>query len=169
MLDRIAETTDALLPGAGEPPELRAPETSFRFLDRRQLRELLKLAHRRSYEPGAVIISAGDRAEAMYLVVEGTVVVVDRSTPDVPPVSTLWPGEVFGELSFLGAVPSKSVVAVDHVLLDALDGDIVHAVLAADVPLAAAFYRSLAVLVARRLNQDSGTAGWLVPVDPASS
>ena len=57
MLDRIVEVTDALLPGAGEPPELRAPETSFRFLDRRQLRELLKLAHRRSFPPGTAIIT----------------------------------------------------------------------------------------------------------------
>jgi hypothetical protein len=165
MLDRIVETTDALLPGAGEPPELRAPETSFRFLDRRQLRELLKLAHRRSFEPGEVIISAGDRSEAMYLVVEGRAFVVDPSAPHGPPIHTLWPGELFGELSFLGAVPAKSVVAADHVLVDALDGDVIHAVVGADAPLAAAFYRSLAVLVARRLNQDASTSGWVVPLE----
>ena len=165
MLERIVETTDALLPGAGEPPELRVPETSFRFLDRRQLRELLTRSHRCSFEPGAVIIAAGNRSEAMYVVVEGSASVVDPAEPDMPSIHTLWPGDLFGELSFLGAVPSKSVVARDHVLLDALDGDSLHAVLAADVPLAAAFYRSLAVLLARRLNQDSGTAEWVVPGD----
>jgi hypothetical protein len=59
MSERLTETTDALVPGAGEPPEIRAPETSFRYLDRRQLRELLKLAARRSYSTGAAIITAG--------------------------------------------------------------------------------------------------------------
>ena len=167
MLDRIVEVTDALLPGAGEPPEQRAPETSFRFLDRRQLRDLLRLTHRQAFAPGDAIITSGDRSEALYVVVEGTATVVGGSAPDAPPVHTLWPGELFGELSFLGAVPSKSVIAAGDVVVDVLDGDVVHAVLAADTALAAAFYRSLAFLVARRLNEGSSTAGWMVPGGPS--
>ncbi|MEA2843366.1 MAG: extracellular factor 3-hydroxypalmitic acid methyl ester biosynthesis protein, partial [Actinomycetota bacterium] len=64
-----------------------------------------------------------------------------------------WPGELFGELSFLGTVPSKSVIADHDVVVDVLRGDEVHATLDADPAFAAAFYRSLAVLVARRLNE----------------
>ncbi|HVM15682.1 MAG TPA: cyclic nucleotide-binding domain-containing protein [Egibacteraceae bacterium] len=161
MLDRIMETTDALAPGAGEPYELRAPDVSFRFLDRRQLRELLGMARRRSYPAGSVIIAAGERSPAMYLLTEGTALVVTE-WPLGRPVATLWPGELFGELSFLGSVPTRNVVADTDVVVDVLHGDSVHTMLDADAGLAAAFYRSLAVLVAHRLNTDSSAAGWVM-------
>jgi hypothetical protein len=147
MMDRIQETTDALLPGADEPPEVRAPETSFRFLDRRQLRQLMSVAKRRSVGTDQVVISAGDRSPAMYLIVEGTATVLSGGER----IARLWPGELFGDLSFLGGVPSRSVVAESDVVVDVLDGKSVHALLDADPVLAAAFYRSLAVLGARRL------------------
>ena len=165
MLDRSGETTDALVPGAGEPPEIRTPETAFRFLDRRQLRTLLAVAERRAVTGGSEIIAAGVRSEAMYLVVEGTASVVASGA--APPVAGLWPGELFGELSFLGAVPSKTVVADGDVVVDVLSGDAVHTLLEADLALAAAFYRSLAVLVARRLNEANG--GWSVPATDGGS
>jgi hypothetical protein len=162
MLDRMVETTDALAPGAGEPSDLRAPEVSFRFLDRPQLRSLLKLADRRPFARDSVIVSAGVRSEAMYLLVEGTASVVPSSDAG-PPIATLWPGELFAELSFLGAVPSRSVVAATDVVVDVLHGQAVHSLLESDASLAAGFYRSLAVLVARRLNADSSAGGWAIP------
>ncbi len=165
MMERIVETTDALAPGAGEPHEVRAPETAFRFLDRRQLRTLLDLADRRAFPAGSVLIAAGVRSEAMYLLVEGTASVVSVRGGTAAPVTRLWPGELFGELSFLGAVPSRSVVADSDVLVDVLSSDAAHAVLNSDGALAAAFYRSLAVLVARRLNEDFSPAGWTVLAD----
>ncbi len=166
MLERLVETTDALASGAGERPEVRAPETSFRFLHRTQLRALLQLADRRSFTAGSAIITAGDRSSAMYLLVEGTASVVAPSGAAGPSVARLWPGDLFGELSFLGAVPSKSVVADSDVVVDALGGAAVHFALESDPGLAAAFYRSLAVLVARRLNESASAAGWAVPTDP---
>lgn len=117
------------------------------------------MAERRALTSGSEIIAAGARSEAMYLVIEGSASVVASGA--APPVAGLWPGEVFGELSFLGAVPSKSVVADGDVVVDVLSGDAVHTLLEADVVLAAAFY-SLAVLVAHRLNE-SAPGGWAVP------
>jgi hypothetical protein len=165
MMDRIVETTDALAPGAGEPHDVRAPETAFRFLDRRQLRALLEVADRRPFPAGSVLIAAGVRSEAMYLLLEGTASVVAVSAGAAGSIASLWPGELFGELSFLGAVPSRSVVADSDVVVDVLSSDAVHSVLDSDTALAAAFYRSLAVLVARRLNENGSTAGWTVPVN----
>jgi CRP-like cAMP-binding protein len=147
---------------------VRAPETSFRFLDRRQLRALLKLADRRAVAGGSVIIAAGDRSEALYLLVEGTASVVAPS-PAAAPIARLWPGELFGELSFLGAIPSKSVLADSDVMVDVLAGDAVHSILDSDSAMAAGFYRSLAVLVARRLNDNASSTGWTVPVDAGSA
>ena len=164
MLDRIQETTDALAPGGGEASEVRAPDVSFRFLDRRQLRQLLGLARRRSYAAGSVIIAAGVRSPAMYLLIEGAASVVTRS-PGERAVATLWPGELCGELSFLGTVPTRTVVADTDVVVDVLHGDTVHAMLDCDADLAANFYRSLAVLVAHRLNADASAAGWVVDAD----
>ena len=165
MLDRIVETTDALAPGAGESHDVRAPETAFRFLDRRQLRVLLNVARRQSFPAGSVVIAAGVRSEAMYLLLEGTASVFGPAEEAAVPLATLWPGELFGELSFLGAVPSRSVVTDSDVVVDVLGDHAVHSLLESDGGLAAAFYRSLAVLVARRLNTDTTSAGWVVPDD----
>jgi hypothetical protein len=55
-------------------------------------------------------------------------------------------------------------VADSDVVVDVLSSDAVHSVLDSDTALGAAFYRSLAVLVARRLNGNASTAGWTVPV-----
>ncbi len=63
-------------------------------------------------------------------------------------------------------MPSKSVVADSDVVVDALGGAAVHFALESDPGLAAAFYRSLAVLVARRLNESASAGGWAVPTDP---
>lgn len=54
------------------------------------------------------------------------------------------------------------MVTDEDVVVDVLDGDAVHALLEAEVALAAVFYRSLAVLIARRLNSTSA-GGWAVP------
>jgi CRP-like cAMP-binding protein len=169
MMDRIVETTDALAPGAGEPHEVRAPETAFRLLDRRQLRTLLEVADRRPFPAGSVIIAAGARSEAMYLLLEGTASVVAASVGAAAPIARLWPGELFGELSFLGAVPSRSVVADSDVVVDVLSSDAVHSILESDTALAAAFYRSLAVLVARRLNEKASSVGWAVPLNDTAA
>jgi CRP-like cAMP-binding protein len=126
---------------------------------------LLAVADRRSLPAGSVIIAAGTRSQAMYLLVEGTASVVTPAPHPTAAVATLWPGELFGELSFLGAVPSRSVVADSDVVVDVLGDYAVHSLLNSDGELAAPFYRSLAVLVARRLNGDTTTAGWDVPLD----
>ncbi len=107
----------------------------------------MKPADRRAVAAGSVIIAAGDRARrctswSRGRVGDGIVVVAHR---------TAVAGELFGELSFLGAIPSKSVLADSDVVVDVLSGDAVHSILDSDPVLAARFYRSLAVLVARPL------------------
>jgi hypothetical protein len=54
-------------------------------------------------------------------------------------------------------------VAATDVVVDVLHGQAVHSLLESDASLAAGFYRSLAVLVARRLNADSSAGGWAIP------
>ncbi|HKY96092.1 MAG TPA: cation:proton antiporter, partial [Kiloniellales bacterium] len=73
--------------------------------------ELLPLFRPRSAQPGERIFRTGDRAEALYFIVEGRVEVV---LPEGNSVE-LGPGDVFGEMALLsGRRRSADVVALDY-------------------------------------------------------
>jgi CRP-like cAMP-binding protein len=65
-----------------------------------------------SYEAGAVVIREGDVAEHFFVVVEGEVEVSRRGPNGVDrPVTTLGPGEYFGEVGLLRHAPRNARVA----------------------------------------------------------
>jgi CPA2 family monovalent cation:H+ antiporter-2 len=73
--------------------------------------ELLPMFRPRSAQPGERIFRAGDRADALYFVAEGS---VEVELPDETHVE-LGPGDVFGEMALLsGRRRSADVVAVDY-------------------------------------------------------
>src|SRR5690606_3502069 len=65
-------------------------------------------------------------------------------------------GDVFGEMSFLeSAAASASIVAQEPCELDVIEGAFVHSLLGSVPGLAARFYQSLAVTLARRLRENT--------------
>jgi CRP-like cAMP-binding protein len=89
-------------------------------LDAQQLDVLAKVAKRRTYPKGSVLMKEGDDGRSMFVIEDGSVNVTLADEPK--PVATLYAGDIIGEASFLmGAKRSASVVAAEDV--DAVEID----------------------------------------------
>jgi CRP/FNR family transcriptional regulator, cyclic AMP receptor protein len=77
----------------------------FSNLSKRHVRELAKHAKVVDYAPGAAIVEAGERGDALYLVVEGRATVAGKS-------GALRPGDFFGEMALVDGQPrSRTILA----------------------------------------------------------
>jgi CRP/FNR family cyclic AMP-dependent transcriptional regulator len=84
----------------------------FAGLSQAQLDRLTERAASRSYPKGAIVINEGDEAGTLFIVQTGTVKVYlsDENGREVI-LSTLGPGEHFGELALLDDTPRSASVA----------------------------------------------------------
>jgi CRP/FNR family transcriptional regulator, cyclic AMP receptor protein len=85
----------------------------FEKLSRRQMQQLERIVHRRTYRAGEVIFHAGDTGVAMYVILAGEVriVVPGESKESQIEVSRLSSGELFGEMALLDTAP-RSATAI---------------------------------------------------------
>ena len=78
----------------------------FANLDRHELDELGLLATELAFGPGKVLFRQGDRAQEMFIVVEGTLVV----TRDDVYIADIGPGGFAGEMALLTDCPRNATV-----------------------------------------------------------
>lgn len=90
---------------------------------------LLRMAMRRSYRRGEVILQQGVRLHGLYIIHRGKVrVEVEGEGSTV--LTQLGPGQLFGEMAFLMNSPaSASIVADEEVEVDSIRRDDVYALL----------------------------------------
>ena len=125
-----------------------------RFLTDEHWSELLQRAQRRTFAAGDVILEEGSPNRALYILRRGCLRVEHEYLNGRVEISRLGPGEIFGEMSFVEeALASASVVADEAAEVDCLDEGEFASLLAADLDLAARFYRSLACTLAERLRR----------------
>ena len=151
MSERINETISALLSGddRGDEPTI---ENTFRFLRAEDRTILIESAPRRSFAAGEAIIRQGARRQALYVVENGFVRIEVQTRAGRVVLARLWPGEVFGEISFLGnAEASAWAIADEDTEVRVLDRDHVYAIVARSPTFGMQFYQSLAVQLASRL------------------
>jgi CRP/FNR family transcriptional regulator, cyclic AMP receptor protein len=80
---------------------------------RGMLEELARLGETRMWESGAIVVSEGDDADAMYLIHQGELrAFVVGEAGRVVELNTLGPGEFFGELMLSGEVRVASVQVI---------------------------------------------------------
>ena len=79
-----------------------------------ELAEITKHAVARSFRPRTVLVSEGEKTDALYIIVEGKAraYVGDASGREVV-LSIMGPGEYFGEIAFDAGPRSASVITVD--------------------------------------------------------
>jgi CRP/FNR family transcriptional regulator, cyclic AMP receptor protein len=85
----------------------------FDQLTRRQMKEVERIVHQRTYRAGEVIFHSGDTGVALYVLLAGEVKIVlpgETSDEDLE-VARLSAGELFGELALLDSSP-RSATAV---------------------------------------------------------
>ena len=75
-----------------------------------------------AYEAGTIIIQEGSKHGALYLLLEGSVLITKSGYDYI--VAQLSPGAIFGEMSFFTKKPRHSnVIASDDVLVVTMDED----------------------------------------------
>ncbi len=124
----------------------------FHFLTSDDLRLLAEKAKRVAYSPGEIVLSEGHEAKGIFVLRSGRVKVEKRFTQLPHTITTLGPGEVFGEVSFVDSqLASASVVAIEASEADVLEKADVFSLLASVPGLSSRFYQSLALKLAERL------------------
>ncbi len=78
----------------------------FSRLGKRHLRQIAKLADFVEFPPGDFVVQAGERGDALYVVLGGRAKVVGKSRG-----RTLRAGDVFGEMALLDGQPRSATVA----------------------------------------------------------
>ena len=68
----------------------------FRNLTAKELSEIMRMLHSQRFSPGSVILRAGDKARALYIIVSGS---VEMASSDQRVI--LAPGQFFGELGLI--------------------------------------------------------------------
>jgi CRP-like cAMP-binding protein len=117
---------------------------------------LLKHGERKSLDQGEVIIQEGIDIDAMYIVLEGELIVKTRSQ-----LVNLGVGEVVGEMSLVDErPPSATVEAATQSTLFVIPKAALQEKLEADVGFAARFYRAIAIFLSGRLRGTASRYGY---------
>src|SRR6185436_5956522 len=90
--------------------ELLARVPLFQQLDQADLERIAAATRSESYEPGKEIVRIGDAGHALYVVLEGTVLVVYPARSSDVELARLGVGEFFGEMAILNEKPRSATV-----------------------------------------------------------
>ena len=96
-------------------PAVLSEVALFRGLSSEQLAELASLLHRREFEAGANVMTAEERGESAYVILEGSVKVYIAQTDGTEVIlAILGPGEIVGEMSVADSLGrSASVLTLE--------------------------------------------------------
>jgi CRP-like cAMP-binding protein len=120
---------------------------------------LLAAATRLAYSPGDVIVRGGKSVPAMFVLRSGRAHVALEGPHDGGPLVRLAPGDVFGESLLLPDEGScLAVFADDEVSADLIEGRAIEMLVASRPGFGLRFFRSLAGLLLRRVQQLAGVA-----------
>jgi transglutaminase-like putative cysteine protease len=115
-------------------------------------RALLARAERRVYQPGDVLIEQEKTSHSLFRIHSGFATVKREHEGSTVELSRMEPGTWFGEMSLLENAPaSATVIADSRIELDELSETSLQDFLAAEPRVAADFYRSLSIMLSRRL------------------
>ncbi|MGF1499061.1 MAG: cyclic nucleotide-binding domain-containing protein [Elainellaceae cyanobacterium] len=112
---------------------------------------LISAGEKRAVPAGTVLIREAQPVDALYILLNGTLVVMVEAMGDRE-LAHLHSGEVVGEMSFIESrLPSATVKALEPSLVLALPRQMLTTKLEQDVGFASRFHRALAVLLSSRL------------------
>jgi CRP/FNR family transcriptional regulator, cyclic AMP receptor protein len=132
------------------------PDSALQELTRNDWTLIGSKAKQMSFKIGEAIVKEGARIEYLYVLRQGTASVELEGTTSRVVIAMLTPGEVCGEMAFLGdSTATAEVVAKDEVQVDAIWADDLRQLISVFPGFGIRFYRSLAVVLAQRLRQTS--------------
>lgn len=92
-----------------DPTETLRQVPLFSSLDKKELALLAKLVKEQTYQPGTTIVKAGAGGHGLYIIKEGEVSIIQ----DGKTVSSMGPGQFFGEISVLDGGPRTADVRAE--------------------------------------------------------
>jgi len=143
-----------------EPPRLSTLRQLplFATLSRLELNVVDCLLHERRYLKGEIIFDEGEDGQALYVVIDGRVLICQQGEPEAGRIIEIDAGVVFGELALLDNVPRarQARAEEDCVLASLSRGDFeslldTHAVIASKIAL------QLARQLGRQLREQTHT------------
>jgi CRP-like cAMP-binding protein len=139
----------------GSAPEqllsaLQTAKNRLEYLTRNDWALIIDRTQRLTFKKNEKLVEQGKPTKMLYLVAAGKVNVVVAQTP----IARIGPGEICGEMAFLeNSVPSATATAEDGVEAYALGWNVLEDLFELYPHLASRFYRSLAVILSRRLRE----------------
>jgi histidine ammonia-lyase len=116
---------------------------------------MLAVGQSKQVPPATVLLREGEPADALYIVLRGTVSVSARASGGRE-IASVGRGEVLGEISFIdNRLPTATVQALDDVTVFVLSREQLSAKLVRDTGFAARFYRALSVFLSDRLRKSN--------------
>lgn len=88
----------------------------FAGLGRRHLGTVMVKLFQREYEAGEIIFLAGEPGKALYIVLDGTVLLYHQVNGHEHPVATMTPGSYFGELALIDTLPRAASARAEEPL-----------------------------------------------------
>jgi len=136
------------------------PDNTLEFLTQNDWVLISAKAARRTFSRGEEIIKEGARGEGLFIVRKGTASVVLSSAGADAPLAQLGPGDICGDMAFLEkGKATASVIAAEPVEAEMIPTAELEKLFESFPGLAARFYRSLAVVLGRRLRDTSARLG----------
>jgi CRP-like cAMP-binding protein len=118
---------------------------------------LASQGRRLSVHEGEILIREGEPVDALFILLDGILQVSTRSTR----VTSLFSGEVVGEISFVDSrPPSATVTATKDSYVLAIPQGILRAKITTDPWFASRFFRAVATFLADRLRTTTGRLGY---------
>ncbi len=112
---------------------------------------LIRSGKKRKLSAGTVLIEEGKTIDALYVILDGTLIVTVEAL-EGKEVATLTTGEVVGEMSFIDSrPPSATVRSLDETTIWAIPRVQLATKLTHDVAFSSHFYHALAILLSDRL------------------
>ena len=137
------------------------PRSTLEFLTENDWSLILAKAKRLSYLPGEEIIKQGTPGKAIYIIRRGNASVEVTNLEGKIEIAVLGPEEICGDIAFLlkdeilKDKTSASVLAKGKVEADLVEAEELGKLFESFPSVGARFYRSLAVVLARRLRETS--------------
>ena len=126
------------------------------FLDPAEESALLAAAPVQSFARDQLVFDQNVSLRAIFLIDDGSVRVERQDRGAMIPLTTLGPGEFFGEMSFVDGTPTSArVVADEPTRLRVIDTATVDNLARQDPTFSGRLYRSIAAILADRLRLTS--------------
>ncbi len=155
----MEHTTDLSMAPLSDTQISVAFESVFGALDAEEQGYLLKMADRKEFADGDIILTQGSPHRGIWLVCSGQVrIEIERAAGEsesdtiVGDLAYLGAGEIFGEMAFVDGYPaSASVIANGRVRVLRIQEDMISALMLGDPTFGARFFRSIAITLAGRM------------------